>query len=63
VDYLGHIIDKDGVRVDPKKFEAMQNYPRLKKYQELAWFIDFNRILSKICLELWKKCSSSNCFP
>jgi hypothetical protein len=23
VEYLGHLVDKDGVRVDPKKIEAM----------------------------------------
>jgi hypothetical protein len=26
VEYLGHIVGKDGVRVDPKKIEAMQNW-------------------------------------
>ena len=25
VEYLGHIVGKDGVRVDPKKIEAMED--------------------------------------
>ena len=27
VEYLGHIVGKDGVWVDPKKIEAMQDWP------------------------------------
>jgi hypothetical protein len=30
VEYLGHIVGKAGVWVDPKKIEAMQDWPRPK---------------------------------
>jgi hypothetical protein len=30
VEYLGHLIGKDGVRVDPKKIEAMRDWTRTK---------------------------------
>jgi hypothetical protein len=30
VEYLGHMVGKDGVRVDPKKIEAMQDWPHPK---------------------------------
>ena len=27
VEYLGHIVGRDGVKVDPKKIQAMQDWP------------------------------------
>jgi hypothetical protein len=36
VEYLGHIVGKDGVRVDPKKIEAMQDLPRSKTLKSLC---------------------------
>jgi hypothetical protein len=38
---LGHIADKDGVRVDPKKIEAMQDWPRPKTLKILRGFLGF----------------------
>ena len=38
VEYLGHIVGKDGVRVDPKKIEAMQDWPRHKTLNFLRVF-------------------------
>ena len=32
VAYLGHIIDKEGVRSDPKKIEAVKNFPIPKNF-------------------------------
>jgi hypothetical protein len=39
VEYLGHIIDKDGVHVDPKKIEAMKDWPHPKilKSYVVSW--------------------------
>jgi hypothetical protein len=35
VEYLGYIVGKDGVRVDPTKIEAMQNCPHPKMLKSL----------------------------
>ena len=39
VEYLGHIVGKAGVRVDPKKIEAMQDWPRPKTLKILHGFM------------------------
>jgi hypothetical protein len=39
VEYLGHIVGKDGVRVDPKKIEAMQNWPHPKTLKSMHGFL------------------------
>jgi hypothetical protein len=39
VEYLGHIVGKAGVRVDPKKIEAMQDWPRPKTLKILCGFL------------------------
>lgn len=37
--YLGHIITKDGVRVDPRKTQAVNDYPRPRTPKELRGFL------------------------
>jgi hypothetical protein len=39
VEYLGHIVGKAGVRVDPKNIEAMQDWPRPKTFKILRGFM------------------------
>jgi hypothetical protein len=39
VEYLGHLVGKDGVRVDPKKIEAMQDWPHPKTLKRLHGFL------------------------
>jgi hypothetical protein len=39
VKYLGHIVGKVGVKVDPKKIEAMQDWPRPKTLKRLCGFM------------------------
>jgi hypothetical protein len=39
VEYLGHIVDCDGVRVDPKKIEAMQDCSHPKTLKILSGFL------------------------
>jgi hypothetical protein len=36
---LGHLVGKDGVRVDPKKIEAMQDWPHPKIHKSLRGFL------------------------
>jgi hypothetical protein len=38
VEYLGHLVGKDGVKVDPKKIEAMQHWPHPKTLKSLCGF-------------------------
>ncbi|XP_072962659.1 uncharacterized mitochondrial protein AtMg00860-like [Typha angustifolia] len=40
VDYLGHIISKDGVEADPKKIQSMVEWPLPKTTKELRGFLD-----------------------
>jgi hypothetical protein len=39
VEYLSHLVGKDGVRVDPKKIEAMQDWPHPKTLKSLRGFL------------------------
>jgi hypothetical protein len=39
VEYLGHIVGNDGVWVDPKKIESMQDWPRLETLKSLRGFL------------------------
>ena len=39
VKYLGHIISKNGVEVDPEKIEAVKSFPRPKKVKEVRSFL------------------------
>jgi hypothetical protein len=39
VEYLGHLVGKDGIRVDPKKIEAMQDWPHPKTLKSLHGFL------------------------
>jgi hypothetical protein len=47
VEYLGHIVGKEGVRVDPKKIEAMQYWPRPKTIKILHFFLGLTRYYRK----------------
>jgi hypothetical protein len=39
VEYLSHLVGKDGVRVDPKKIEAMQDWSHPKTFKILRGFL------------------------
>jgi len=39
VEYLGHLVGKDSIRVDPKKIEVMQDWPHLKNIKILHGFM------------------------
>jgi hypothetical protein len=39
VEYLGHLVGKDGIRVDPKKIESMQDWPHPETLKSLHGFL------------------------
>jgi hypothetical protein len=39
VEYLGHLVGKEGTRVDPKNIEAMQDWPHPKTLKRLRGFM------------------------
>jgi hypothetical protein len=39
VEYLGHLVGKDSVKVDPKNIEAMQDWPHPKTLKILCGFL------------------------
>lgn len=39
VDFLGHVISADGIKVDPKKTEAVQKWPVPKDVQQVRMFL------------------------
>ena len=39
VEYLGHIVGRDGVKVDPKKIQAMQDWPHPTTLKSLWGFL------------------------
>jgi len=47
VEYLGHIVGQYGVKLDPKKIEAMQDWHRPKTLRSFHGFFGFNGLLSQ----------------
>ena len=39
IHYLGHIVSKDGVRMDPDKIKAIQEWPELKSVHDIRSFL------------------------
>jgi hypothetical protein len=39
IKYLGHIVDKQGIRLDPKKVEAVQTWPVAKNVHDVRCFL------------------------
>ena len=58
VEYLGHIIGKDGVRVDPKKITSMEEWPHPKTLKILCGFLGLSIYYRKIVRNRGKIASS-----
>jgi hypothetical protein len=41
VNYLGHIVGRDGIKVDPKKVEAVHNWPKPETVTQVRSFVGF----------------------
>ena len=52
--YLGHIISKDGIRMDPEKLEVINGWPEPRNLHELRSFIGmcvyYRRFIENISL-------------
>ena len=58
VEYLGHIVSHEGVKVDPKKIhDGLDDSQNLEKYSSI---LRFDRVLPQVCSKLWKNSNSSN---
>ena len=59
VEYLGHIVSHEGVKVDHKNIKAMMDWsiPKTLKNQRI---FGFDRLLPQVCLTLWKNSSTFN---
>ncbi|CAC5369352.1 unnamed protein product [Mytilus coruscus] len=47
VEYIGHIISKDGLKSDPEKVRAVQKMKKQENKKELKTFLGFKTYLSK----------------
>lgn len=59
LEYLGHIVSHQGVKVDSNKIKAMVAWPQPTNISELRGFFGVDRILPQVCSELWSNCSGS----
>lgn len=69
VEFLGHVLDKDGLHADPKKVPAIQEYPLPQSRSEIRTFLGmcsyyrkFILRFSKIATPLHKMTSEKNPF-
>ena len=49
VAFLGHVVSKDGIQVDPRKIEAVIDWPRPTAVTEVRSFLGFSKLLQEIC--------------
>ena len=47
LEYLGHIVSKDGLKADPSKCKAIQEWPQPTKLGELQSFLSIINCYSK----------------
>ncbi|KAL6731328.1 hypothetical protein Aduo_002203 [Ancylostoma duodenale] len=58
VSFLGHVIDANGLYMDPKKVEVIKNYPAPKNAKQLRAFLGMASFYRKFCLRFSKQ---TNC--
>ncbi len=58
VEVLGHIVSKDGVHTDPRKIQAMVNWPTPETLKEPSWIPQTLPFVLQIHLELCQNCQT-----
>ena len=56
--FLGHIIFKDGLSVDPSKIEAVASWKRPSSVTEIRSYFGISKLLSEICPRVFIHCSA-----
>ena len=60
INYLGHIVSKNGIETDPKKIEAIQNWPRSKTVHDVQSFLGFTNYYRKFLYKYAQKAHPLN---
>ena len=60
VAFLGHVVSKDGIQVDPKKIEAILEWPRPTTVTKVRNFFWISRLLQEICEGFLQDSSTSD---
>ena len=47
--YLGHIVSKQGIEVDPKKVEVIRKWPKPRTVTDVQSFLGFTIIIGSLC--------------
>lgn len=60
VNYVGHIVSKDGISTDPSKIEAVVSWPKPQTVTELRSFLGFCEYYSRFVKDFAKLCRPLN---
>jgi len=60
VEYLGHVLSKDGIRVNPEKTDAVRNFPVPKSVRDVRSFIGLCNYYRKFVKDFSRKASPLN---
>ena len=55
INYLGHIVSRNGIETDPKKIEAIQKWPRPKTVHDVCSFLGFTNYYHKFLYKYAQK--------
>ena len=60
INYLGHIVSRNGIETDPKKIEAIQKWPRPKTVHDVRSFLGFTNYYRKFLYKYAQKAHPLN---
>ena len=60
INYLGHIVSRNGIETDPKKIEAIQKWPRPKTVHDVRSFLGFTNYYHKFLYKYAQKARPLN---